>query len=162
MTTPEVMLSEQTLDGLARVYGDADATNMCVLQGVSVWATRHSAARFAARNSGMGATQTTQHACLQGKQRDGSDGTRTRDLRRDRPVRGSRRLTTIDAESLYSCGFAGLSRFDSAWLSEADFGRLLPVCCPEWMLIFGSDPRRCQEDRLGDDHSGEMEGLLDL
>jgi hypothetical protein len=31
----------------------------------------------------------------------GSDGTRTRDLGRDRPVRGSRRLATIDAQSLY-------------------------------------------------------------
>jgi hypothetical protein len=30
--------------------------------------------------------QTTQQADLQGKRRDGSDGTRTRDLRRDRPV----------------------------------------------------------------------------
>jgi hypothetical protein len=60
----------------------------------------------------------------------GSDGTRTRDLRRDRPVRGSRRLATIDALSLYSCGFAGFSWFDSAWLGEAVFRRLLPVCCP--------------------------------
>src|SRR6266511_2956974 len=31
----------------------------------------------------------------------GSDGTRTRDLRRDRHVRGRRRLATIDAQSLY-------------------------------------------------------------
>jgi hypothetical protein len=35
----------------------------------------------------------------------GSDGTRTRDLRRDRLVRGSRRLTTIGVQTLYSCGF---------------------------------------------------------
>jgi len=62
--------------------------------------------------------------------KSGSDGTRTRDLRRDRPVRGSRPLTTIDAESLYSCGFWSFRRFDSAWLSEASFRRLLPVCCP--------------------------------
>jgi hypothetical protein len=40
-------------------------------------------------------------------------------------------LTTMDAESLYSCGFLGFSRFAAAWLSEADFRRLLPVCCPE-------------------------------
>ncbi len=33
-----------------------------------------------------------------GTSRGGSDGTRTRDLRRDRPVRGSRRLATIDAK----------------------------------------------------------------
>src|SRR6266511_3813761 len=60
----------------------------------------------------------------------GSDGTRTRDLRRDRPVRGSRRLATMPAQSLYSCGFPRFSRVSSAWLSEADFTRLLPVCCP--------------------------------
>jgi hypothetical protein len=60
----------------------------------------------------------------------GSDGTRTRDLRRDRPVRGSRRLATMDAQSLYSCGFPGSRRTLSAWLSEAGFRRLLPVCCP--------------------------------
>jgi len=45
----------------------------------------------------------------------------------------------MDAESLYSCGFAGLSGFDSAQLREAAFGRLLPVCCPERMSVFGSD-----------------------
>src|SRR6266545_1979866 len=33
----------------------------------------------------------------------GSDGTRTRDLRRDRHVPRRRRLATIDAQSLYSC-----------------------------------------------------------
>jgi hypothetical protein len=66
---------------------------------------------------------------------NGSDRTRTRDLRRDRPVRGLRRLATIDAESLYSCGLPSLGRFDSALLSEADFRRLLPVCCPGWTLI---------------------------
>jgi hypothetical protein len=36
----------------------------------------------------------------------------------------------MDAQSLYSCRFPGFSLFDSAWLSEADFRRLLPVCCP--------------------------------
>jgi hypothetical protein len=69
---------------------------------------------------------------LRGTNQDGSDGTRTRDLRRDRPVRGSRQLTTIDAESLYACTLPSLRRSDSALLSEADFRRLLPVCCPGW------------------------------
>jgi hypothetical protein len=64
------------------------------------------------------------------RKRDGSDGTRTRDLRRDRPVRGLRRLPPMDAGSLHSCSFSSFSRFASAWLSEADFRRLLPVCCP--------------------------------
>ena len=40
----------------------------------------------------------------------GSDGTRTRDLRRDRLVPLIRRLATIDVLSLYSCGSAGLRR----------------------------------------------------
>src|SRR6266498_317807 len=74
------------------------------------------------------ATQTTAFA---GYSRDGSDGTRTRDLRRDRLVHGSRRLTTIDAQSLYSCGLSRVPRSDSAWLSEAVFRGLLPVCCPD-------------------------------
>jgi hypothetical protein len=39
-------------------------------------------------------------------------------------------LTTIDAESLYSCAFPGSRRILSAWLCEAGFRRLLPVCCP--------------------------------
>jgi hypothetical protein len=39
-------------------------------------------------------------------------------------------LATMHAESLYSRGFASLRRFDFAWLSEAEFRRLLPVCCP--------------------------------
>src|SRR6266542_6299546 len=73
------------------------------------------------------ATETTAFA---GYSRDGSDGTRTRDLRRDRPVRRSRRLTTMDAQSLYSCGFPGFRPRAFAWLSQADFRRLLPVCCP--------------------------------
>jgi hypothetical protein len=66
----------------------------------------------------------------------------------------------MDAESLYSCGFAGLSGFDSAQLREAAFGRLLPVCCPEWMSVFGR-PGRC-EDPLREDHSGAMNELLQL
>jgi hypothetical protein len=33
---------------------------------------------------------------------------------------------------LYSCGLDGFFGFRSAWLSGADFRRLLPVCCPRW------------------------------
>ena len=78
---------------------------------------------------------------LAGERQDGSDGTRTRDLRRDRPVRGSRRLTTMDAESLYSCGLSGLSRSDSAWLYATDLSRLLPDCCPRCTVREGcTDP----------------------
>jgi hypothetical protein len=45
-----------------------------------------------------------------GTLRDRSDGTRTRDLRRDRLVPPIRRLATIGALSLYSCGSAGFQR----------------------------------------------------
>jgi hypothetical protein len=55
---------------------------------------------------------------------------RTRDLRRDRPVRGSRRLTTIDAESLYPWAFPGLSRNPFRMVERSRFqtfaARLLP------------------------------------
>jgi hypothetical protein len=33
-----------------------------------------------------------------------------------------------------------LSRSDPAWLSEADFRRLLPVCCPGWTSARGLQP----------------------
>jgi hypothetical protein len=103
-----------------------------------------------------------------------SDGTRTRDLRRDRPRRPSQRATlwgaktrcasrnrrlagrtlilaphtllrsrqqiTMDAGSLYLCGFSDSSRSIPHWLSEPDFGRLLPVCCPD--STFRSKSRR--------------------
>ena len=41
--------------------------------------------------------------------KNGSDGTRTRDLRRDRLVPSKRRWATIDAQSLYSCRSTGSS-----------------------------------------------------
>jgi hypothetical protein len=44
-------------------------------------------------------------------------------------------LTTIDAES-YSCAFLVSRPSHSAWLCQADFACLLPVCCP------GSPPLR--------------------
>src|SRR5262249_60284064 len=55
--------------------------------------------------------------------------------RHDRPVRGSRRLTTIGVESLYSCGFAAFWPPACAWLSQAEFRRLLPVCCPDSTVV---------------------------
>src|SRR5215211_2696832 len=46
------------------------------------------------------------------------------------------------AESLYPCGLSGFSRPDSAWLSEAGFRRLLPVCCPSGDGLRPSPPKR--------------------
>ena len=48
----------------------------------------------------------------------------------------------MEAESLYSRGFSGSSLSDSAWLSQADFRRLLPVCCPGWTTAVGTLRRR--------------------
>jgi hypothetical protein len=65
-----------------------------------------------------------------------SDGTRTRDLRRDRPRRGSRRLATMDAESFYSFGFRGSPPPALASLSQADLAfdaRLRPGTASAYM-----------------------------
>jgi hypothetical protein len=78
------------------------------------------------RSSALG--QTTNHGALQGFY--GSDGTRTRDLRRARHVPRTRRLATIDAQSLYSCSSTVIRHLISAQLRRVDFGRLLPFCCP--------------------------------
>jgi hypothetical protein len=59
---------------------------------------------------------------------------RAYDLRRDRPLRRSRQLTTIDVQSLYSCRSRAIRPPALAWLSEADFRRLLPVCCPSRLV----------------------------
>jgi hypothetical protein len=48
----------------------------------------------------------------------------------DRPLQESRRLTTINAQSLDSCGLAALRARNPAFLQGAAFERLLPVCCP--------------------------------
>jgi hypothetical protein len=46
-----------------------------------------------------------QHKCLfAGTYKDGSDGTRTRDLRRDRPIRVQRRLPTSNLELIHLQG----------------------------------------------------------
>src|SRR4051812_26234722 len=50
---------------------------------------------------------------------NGSDGTRTRDLRRDRPLRASQRSKPMTQLSLYSWGIAGSSQADSASFKQA-------------------------------------------
>src|SRR5215207_6590913 len=49
--------------------------------------------------------QTTQLGYFAGTSKDGSDGTRTRDLRRDRPSQAPRRLATNSAEWPHLQGF---------------------------------------------------------
>ena len=56
----------------------------------------------------------------------GSDGTRTRDLRRDRLVPPIRRWATIDALSLYSYASAGPLRS----FAHVRVGSISCVCCP--------------------------------
>jgi hypothetical protein len=55
--------------------------------------------------------------------RDGSDGPRTRDLRR-------RRLTTIDTPIALLMRFSGLVPIRFRMVERSRFRRLLPVCCP--------------------------------
>jgi hypothetical protein len=90
-------------------------------------------------NCGLRASMDNAKVPFAGTSRDGSDGTRTRDLRRDRPLQWSRRLTTIDAQSLDLCALSGFSRSDVAWLSGADSRRLLPVCCPTGPVLEALD-----------------------
>ena len=59
-----------------------------------------------------------------GTSRDGSDGTRTRDLRRDRPSRTRRRSTTKVAERPHLQALSPWAPPCSAWLSQSSDGRL--------------------------------------
>jgi hypothetical protein len=74
---------------------------------------------------------------LAGVSKDGSDGTRTRDLRRDRPCRGSGHVTTDHHDRTQPCGFADvdgqwtrvapsshLGRLGHEWGTGADAGML--------------------------------------
>jgi hypothetical protein len=101
----------------------------CLCSG-SLCGRRHRCCPFAARTASYESAEATQPACLQVKPRDGSDGTRTRDLRRDRPLQALRRSATIAVESICSCWSGSAQRRLSAWLREADLRRLLPICCP--------------------------------
>ena len=56
--------------------------------------------------------------------RDGSDGTRTRDLRRDRPSRARRRRATVASEQRYLQVLFVRGWLRSAWLSQASDRRL--------------------------------------
>jgi hypothetical protein len=65
--------------------------------------------RLQAARTGCAETGNKQHR-FAGTFRNGSDGTRTRDLRRERPHRRKRRLTTEDAPSRFPprvCGTSG-------------------------------------------------------
>jgi hypothetical protein len=76
-----------------------------------------------------------------------------------------RREKKMGVESLYSCSFSGVSRFGSAWLSEADSGRLLPVCCPGWPTAGGTLMMVCvlcsnrPSGRTAAAHAGRRQGL---
>jgi hypothetical protein len=69
----------------------------------------------------------------------GSDGTRTRDLRRDRPLRGSRGERRR-ARDLSVHAALGLSVERFRMFERSRFGRLLPVCCPRRPLGIPVDP----------------------
>jgi hypothetical protein len=74
------------------------STKCSSLQAFSLRPFDERAARLLPENALWPPTQTTEHAILQEKGRDGSDGTRTRDLRRDRPRHGIRQVSRSDGE----------------------------------------------------------------
>jgi hypothetical protein len=88
-------------------------------------------------------TPPPRHKPLQN--RNGSDGTRTRDLRRDRFVPGKRRLATIDAQSLYSCASAGLGHVNCA-RCVTRLRAFAALLLPEGLRL--SRPLRSCDDRL--------------
>jgi hypothetical protein len=88
--------------------------------------TRRSCVIDVWRETALEPKQTTTSADLQALQETGATGLEPATSGVTGPVRGSRRLTMMDAQSLYSCGFWGFSWSDSAWLSEASSD----VCCP--------------------------------
>jgi integrase len=111
-----------TLDLYGHLFPDANRGVLDTLDALTAPSTPH---RANAPN-----TTPNEKVPVTGDFEDGSDGTRTRDLRRDRLVPGKRRLATIDAQSLYSCGSADSWRRICAGLRRLDFSRLLAFCCP--------------------------------
>jgi hypothetical protein len=84
--TPDVMLSGRTLLPRLREGCGRRAVTNVLFAGVFHRAASMSAARLLPKQPGDEPIETTQPVCLQRKRRNGSDGTRTRDLRRDRPA----------------------------------------------------------------------------
>ena len=89
----------------------------------------------------------TKNPPVSGRFSNGSDGTRTRDLRRDRPVRRSRRATTTPDERSHLQGFL-LGRFSgyrmASWIVQPAFG---PRVGHE-MLAYKQTRRRWRNSRL--------------
>jgi hypothetical protein len=67
-----------------------ETVNYAALQGFSRTRRGARAARLLPEKRGRASKEATHYPDLQGKAKDGSDGTRTRDLRRDRPARRNR------------------------------------------------------------------------
>lgn len=87
-----------------------------------------------ARKSGMSGWLATRKGPATRAFRSGSDGTRARDLRRDRTVQGSRgeRRRSRD-RNMHA---RGCLRGERIRVSErSGFGGLLPVCCPRRRLM---------------------------
>jgi hypothetical protein len=89
---------------------------------------------------------------LSGTTRSGSDGTRTRDLRRDRPRRPKRRLTTIDDDRLQTTTFWAspeTAPHVGAGLAAATFG---PHSGHK--PVARTSPRHVEHERMSEEASG--------
>jgi hypothetical protein len=83
------------------------------------------AGRFARASCFRGRPEASSAAVLSGTWAgDGSDGTRTRDLRRDRPSRAPRRPATNASERHICRAFQLWSQAGTAWLSQSSNRRL--------------------------------------
>ena len=86
--TPEVLLSEETLSRNPAAGRGSEPLEAAHLQVLHVRTARRSAARLLPEIASDAPVQATPDLVLQGKRINGSDGTRTRDLRRDRRRKG--------------------------------------------------------------------------
>jgi hypothetical protein len=113
----------------ARVQGHRPARNGSFCRGFPSQCRRDGAARSLPDIARYAPTRATQTGHFQGKQRDGSDGTRTRDLRRDRPLQRSRRARRCTRErTVHAVIRRPPGRLRMATRSGSR--RLLPICCP--------------------------------
>jgi hypothetical protein len=103
-----------------------------------------------------------QKAPFAGTSRDGSDGTRTRDLPRDRPLSG-RNMNDVGRAVPLFMRFLGSVLLGHRVVEPTIFGRLLPDCCPDTAVgdvrvSGGARPGHVAAQWLGEAVAGALAG----
>jgi hypothetical protein len=127
---PEVTLSKKTPRQLDAHVAELNDVRSRVFAAISACRRSRRRCPFAARDLAYCAYADNERDHLQGKRRDGSDGTRTRDLRRDRPLRGWRHERRSARQRSVETGLRGRGR-TSGTTERCGSRRSLPVCCPQ-------------------------------